>query len=123
MKVDQSSDPADVVGGLLFGRRLRLRVLLWAAEQTEPFHQTEAAAGVGYNSPGEVAKELERLVRLEMLRKFGRPTGVGRQYYKRDDASPGWAVAAVARQLIDLQRAAAARADYSQSPTGAVPAL
>jgi len=123
VKVDQSSDPADVVGELLFGRRLRLRVLLWAAEQAEPFHQTEAAAGVGYNSPGEVAKELERLVRLEMLRKFGRPTGVGRQYYKRDDANPGWEVAAVARRLIDLQRAAAEQAGYSQSPTGAVPAL
>ncbi|HUI02085.1 MAG TPA: hypothetical protein VLZ77_00970 [Acidimicrobiales bacterium] len=123
MKVDQSSDPADVVGELLFGRRLRLRVLLWVAEQAEPFHQTEAAAGVGYNSPGEVAKELERLVRLEMVRKFGRPGGVGRQYYRRDDTSPGWEVAAVARRLVDVQRAAAEQSSYSQSPTGAVPAL
>ena len=122
MKVDESTDPADVVGELLFGRRLRLRVLLWAAQQDEPFHQTEAATGVGYNSPGEVAKELERLVRLDMLRKFGRPSGVGRQYYRRDGANPGWEVATVACRLIDIQRAAA-QSDYSQSPTGAVPAL
>jgi len=92
-------DRVDAVGELLFGRRLRLRVLLWASEQPGAFNQSEAARGVGYNSSGEVAKELERLVQLEMLRKFGRPSRVGPQNYLRAD-HPGWEVADVARRMV-----------------------
>jgi len=92
--------PVDVVGELLFGRRLRLRVLLWVAEQDHPFNQSEAARGVGYSSSGEVAKELERLVQLQMLRKYGRPTRVGPQNYVRTD-HVGWEVAAAARTMVD----------------------
>ena len=90
----------DTVGELLFGRRLRLRVLLWAHDQTQAFNQSEAARGVGYNSSGEVAKELERLVQLQMLRKYGRPSRVGPQNYVRAE-HPGWTVAEAARIMID----------------------
>ncbi|HUY22783.1 MAG TPA: hypothetical protein VMV22_10660 [Acidimicrobiales bacterium] len=93
-------DRVDAVGELLFGRRLRLRVLLWASEQTVAFNQSEAARGVGYNSSGEVAKELERLVELDMLRKYGRPTRVGPQNYVRADHA-GWDVADAARRMVD----------------------
>jgi hypothetical protein len=96
------SATVDTVGELLFGRRLRLRVLLWVAEQTNAFNQSEAARGVGYNSSGEVAKELERLVSLQMVRKYGRPTRVGPQNYVRAD-HPGWDVAEAARRMIDLE--------------------
>jgi hypothetical protein len=89
----------DAVGELLFGRRLRLRVLLWASKQAGAFNQSEAARGVGYNSSGEVAKELERLVQLDMVRKFGRPTRVGPQNYLRAD-HPGWEIAEVARLMV-----------------------
>ena len=92
-------DRVDAVGELLFGRRLRLRVLLWASEQKGAFNQSEAARGVGYNSSGEVAKELERLVQLDMVRKFGRPTRVGPQNYLRAD-HPGWEIADVARLMV-----------------------
>ena len=70
-------DALDVYGEELFGRRIRLRVLLWAHEQKQAFNQSEASKGVDYSSSGEVAKELERLVRLGMLRKFGRPSRWG----------------------------------------------
>lgn len=70
-------DALDEYGDQLFGRRIRLRVLLWADEQRDVFNQSEAAKGVEYSSSGEVAKELERLVRLGMLRKFGRSSRVG----------------------------------------------
>ena len=56
--------------------------------------------GVSYSSSGEVAKELERLVRLGMLRKFGRPSRVGPQNYLRVD-HPGWAIAAAARAAVE----------------------
>ena len=95
----------DAVGELLFGRRLRLRVLLWAHDQSHAFNQSEAARGVGYSSSGEVAKELERLVQLHMLRKYGRPTRVGPQNYVRAE-HPGWTVAEAARIMIDTDVAA-----------------
>ncbi len=90
----------DDLGELLFGRRLRLRVLLWAFGQDDVFNQSEAAKGVGYHSSGEVAKELERLVQLEMLVKFGRPSRVGPQNYRRVDHL-GWGVADAARRMVE----------------------
>ena len=87
-------------GELMFGRRIRLRVLLWAEGRSEAFNQSEAAVGVSYSSSGEVAKELERLVRLGMLRKFGRPARVGPQNYLRVD-HPGWAIATAARAAVE----------------------
>ncbi len=99
VETDELVEPVDVIGELLFGRRLRLRVLLWASDQAHPFNQSEAARGVQYNSSGEVAKELERLAELKMLRKFGRPTRVGPQNYGVVDSHPGWAIATVARTM------------------------
>jgi hypothetical protein len=87
-------------GDQMFGRRIRLRVLLWAESRDEAFNQSEAAVGVSYSSSGEVAKELERLVRLGMLRKFGRPARVGPQNYLRVD-HPGWAIATAARSAVE----------------------
>jgi hypothetical protein len=87
-------------GDQMFGRRIRLRVLLWAEARPYAFNQSEAAVGVSYSSSGEVAKELERLVRLGMLRKFGRPARVGPQNYLRVD-HPGWAIAVAARAAVE----------------------
>ena len=87
-------------GDQMFGRRIRLRVLLWAESRGEAFNQSEAAVGVSYSSSGEVAKELERLVRLGMLRKFGRPARVGPQNYLRVD-HPGWVIAVAARAAVE----------------------
>jgi len=92
-------DALDVYGDQLFGRRIRLRVLLWTHTQKEAFNQSEASKGVDYSSSGEVAKELERLVRLGMLRKFGRPSRVGPQNYLRVE-HPGWAIAVAARTAV-----------------------
>ncbi len=96
-------DALDVYGDQLFGRRIRLRVLLWAHTQKEAFNQSEASKGVDYSSSGEVAKELERLVRLGMLRKFGRPSRVGPQNYLRVE-HPGWAIAVAARTAVRAGR-------------------
>jgi hypothetical protein len=92
-------DALEVYGEELFGRRIRLRVLLWAHKQKQPFNQSEASKGVDYSASGEVAKELERLVRLGMLRKFGRPSRVGPQNYLHVE-HPGWAIAAAARSAV-----------------------
>jgi hypothetical protein len=93
-------DGGDLLGELMFGRKLRLRVLLWAWHQDGEFHQTEAARGVEYSSTGEVGKELERLVGLGMLRKFGRPSGVGAQFYVRVAEHPGWDLAGAAARTV-----------------------
>ena len=92
----------DDYGELLFGRRIRLRVLVWAEEHEGVFNQTQAAKGVDYSSSGEVAKELERLVQLGMLRKFGRPSRVGPQNYVRVE-DPGWAIAVAARSAVEAR--------------------
>jgi hypothetical protein len=96
-------DPIDAFGELLFGRRLRLRVLLWANSQTKPFNQSEAARGVGYNSSGEVAKDLERFVQLGMLRKFGRTNRVGPQNYLRVGHA-GWDIAGAVQSAVEKER-------------------
>ena len=93
-------DALSEYGDQMFGRRIRLRVLLWAEARREAFNQSEAAVGVTYSSSGEVAKELERLVRLGMLRKFGRPSRVGPQNYLRVE-HPGWAIAVAARAAVE----------------------
>ena len=95
-------DPStvDAYGELIFGRRLRLHVLLWVAEHGEVFNQSQAAAGVGYSSSGEVGKELERLVALDMVRKFGRPSRVGPQNYARIADHPGWLIAEAVRTAV-----------------------
>ena len=92
-------DALSEYGDQMFGRRIRLRVLLWAESRHDAFNQSEAAVGVSYSSSGEVAKELERLVRLGMLRKFGRPSRVGPQNYLRVE-HPGWAIAVAARAAV-----------------------
>lgn len=75
----------------MFGRPLRLRVLLWVRSRTTAFFQSEAARGVDYTSVSAVAKELETLEALGMVRKYGRPNNTGRQNYIRVD-SPLWAI-------------------------------
>jgi|SRR5579863_10466866 len=90
----------DAYGELVFGRRLRLHVLLWVAEHDDVFNQSQAAAGVGYSSSGEVGKELERLVALDMVRKFGRPSRVGPQNYARIADHPGWLIAEAVRTAL-----------------------
>jgi hypothetical protein len=90
----------DAYGELMFGRRLRLHVLLWVLKQGGAvFNQTEAALGVNYSSSGEVAKELERLVQLDMLRKFDRPQKIGPQKYIRQDHA-GWRIVEAASSVI-----------------------
>jgi hypothetical protein len=91
----------DRFGDRLFGRSLRLRVFLWCAAQGGVFNQTQAARGVEYGSSGEVAKELERLVELGMLRKFGRTGRIGPQNYVREE-SDGWVVAGVVADLLHV---------------------
>lgn len=97
------SDLVEEYGESLFGRRLRLRVLLWVLARTEVFNQTQAARGVDYGSVGEVAKELERLVRLGMLRKYARLPAVGPQRYAREEGHPMWgAIGAVESALAEV---------------------
>ncbi len=91
----------DAVGDQLFGRALRLRVLLWVRDHTAVFFQGEAARGVEY-SQAAVAKELATLEALGMVRKFGRPNNAGRQNYLAVD-SPLWAVVDAARAAMEVQ--------------------
>lgn len=116
-QVEPEDDAVDVIGELLFGRRLRLRVLLWASEQSHAFNQSEASRGIGYSSSGEVAKELERLVQLRMLTKYGRPSRVGPQNYRRTN-HVGWEVAATARRMIDAVPSDPERSDVPLEVVG-----
>lgn len=90
----------DHLGKLLFGRPVRLRVLLWVFDRGDAvFYQSEAAQGVDY-SPTSVASELDRLEALGMLRKFGRPVGNERQNYVRVD-HPYWSIVAAAQSSLE----------------------
>lgn len=91
----------DRYGELLFGRRIRLRVLLWTdAQGQRVFNQSEAARGIDYTATGEVGKELDRLVELGMLRKFSRSGNMGPQRYVRIEHL-GWGIARAVRAAVD----------------------
>jgi hypothetical protein len=94
----------DYVGDRLFGRTLRLRVARWVLQFEEAsFFQSQAASGVGYSSPGEVAKELDRLVDLGMVLKNEPSAGDRRQYYTRVDDCPLWDVVRAAVAIVNDQ--------------------
>jgi hypothetical protein len=80
----------DELGGILFGRKLRLRVASWVLSKSEEtFYLSEAAEGAGYSASG-VRAELERLESLGMVMRFPY-SGSGRLYYQRLD-SPFWKI-------------------------------
>jgi predicted transcriptional regulator len=83
----------------MFGRAIRLRLLLWVRQNDEAFFQSEAARAIDYSGVSAVAKELDTLEELGMLRKFGRPSKTGRQNYIRIE-SPLWSVVDVTGQAI-----------------------
>ena len=112
-------DP-EKVGKLMFGRALRLRVMLWVADQDEAFFQQQAAKGLDYSGISEVAKELAALVDLGMLRRFGRPQNVGRLYYQRID-SPLWAAITVVAEALASSKPKRRGASRGRSTSKASP--
>lgn len=95
----------DALGAAMFGRALRLRVLLWVGARESAFYQSQAASEVDYRGVSAVAKELDTLEDLRMVRKFGRPNNTGRQNYIRVE-SPLWAIVESAREALDQQSSA-----------------
>jgi hypothetical protein len=92
--------PVDVreVGKLLFGRPCRLSLALWIVRHDKPrFFQSEPTRDV--IQPGELGKELGRLVRLGMLEEE-RPDGERRVYYTRTN-SPLWKIIEAASHSVD----------------------
>jgi hypothetical protein len=85
------------VGKLLFGRPCRLTLALWIVRRDKPrFYQSEPPREVIW--PGDLAKELNRLVRLGMLEEL-RPDDGRRVYYERTD-SPLWQVIEAASNVL-----------------------
>ena len=77
------------MGKLLFGRPCRLALALWIVRRDKPrFYQSEPPRDVIW--PGDLAKELGRLVRLGMLVEERRDDA-RRVYYERTD-SPLWKI-------------------------------
>ena len=88
----------DEVGKLLFGRPCRLALALWIVRHDKPrFYQSEPPREVIW--PGDLAKELGRLVRLGMLVQERRDDA-RRVYYERTD-SPLWKIFLVAAEVIE----------------------
>ncbi len=106
----------DAVGSALFGRAIRLRLLVWVRTHDEPFFQSQAARAIDYSGVSAVAKELDMLERLGMVRKFGRPNRTGRQNYLREDA-PLWAVVDATLAAIDASQGGDAAADPDAAAT------
>ena len=85
------------VGKLLFGRPCRLALTLWIVRREKPrFYQSEPPREVIL--PGDLAKELSRLVRLGMLHEERRDDS-RRVYYDRTD-SPLWKIIEAAADVI-----------------------
>ena len=88
----------DEVGKLLFGRPCRLALALWIVRHDKPrFYQSEPPREVIW--PGDLAKELGRLVRLGMLVQERRDDA-RRVYYERTD-SPLWKIFEAAAEMIE----------------------
>jgi hypothetical protein len=85
------------IGKLLFGRPCRLALALWIVRREKPrFYQSEPPREVIL--PGDLAKELSRLVRLGMLHEERRDDS-RRVYYDRTD-SPLWKIIEAAADVI-----------------------
>ena len=85
------------IGKLLFGRPCRLALALWIVRREKPrFYQSEPPREVIL--PGDLAKELGRLVRLGMLDEV-RPDDARRVYYDRTD-SPLWKIIEAAAAAV-----------------------
>lgn len=92
-------DPT-LVSELLFGRRCRLPVAIWALRHPKGrFFQSEPPAAELGASPSNVREELNRLVDLGML-EVERPPGSTRVYYVRTD-SRLWDVIATVAEVLD----------------------
>ncbi len=86
------------VGHWLFGRKSRLPLALWIYLREEPrFYQSEPPRELVVQS--EVARELDRLVRLGMLDRE-RPDEARRVYYVRTDSAL-WTIIAAAANVVD----------------------
>lgn len=90
----------EFVGKQLFGRPLRLRVLIWVMNRSDPFCKSEASKGVGYSSTTAVIAELSRLEALGMIEAV-KPVVTSRRHdYKKVD-HPFWdPVRAIATSAI-----------------------
>lgn len=88
-----------MVGRLLFGRQVRLDLLLWIHARADPtFFQGEPAAQLGAPQSA-VRQELEKLVELRMLFREDPHPGSRRLYYSRT-TSPLWEIADAARVAL-----------------------
>lgn len=88
-----------LLGRLLFGRPLRLRLGIWIAEHEGPyFYQREAAEGIGFD-PGHVSRELETFVDLGMIVRIARERGNAPQYYSRT-SSRAWDIFKAAKTAL-----------------------
>jgi len=89
------------VGKLLFGRPCRLALALWiAGHEKGRFFQSEPPREVIL--PGDLGKELARLVRLDMLQEE-RPDGDRRVWYTRTD-SRLWGVIEAAADALQAKQ-------------------
>ena len=89
----------ELVSRLLFGRAMRLPILIWIRGREDPvFYQGEVHTATKYPQSA-VAEELTRFDDLGLVAKQGRVTG--RQYYLRQDQSALWDVVDAARLAIE----------------------
>ena len=82
---------AEHVSRALFGRSMRLPILMWIRARGDPaFYQGEVHAATGYPQSA-VAGELARFADVGLICRQGRVSH-GRQYYVRDDDSALWTI-------------------------------
>jgi len=92
----------------LFGRQVRLELLLWIQVREDPsFFQGEPATELPAPQSA-VREELEKLVELGMLFRQERHPGSRRLYYSRTD-SPLWAIVEAARTALEQAGSPASR--------------
>lgn len=103
-----SENDIEDVGKLLFGRALRLKVVLYVLDRLEhadadggAFFQSEAADAVSYGASA-VTSELKRLIDLGMLSQMEPIAGSRRLYYAPRRESDLWdGVRAVRDALVE----------------------
>jgi DNA-binding MarR family transcriptional regulator len=88
------------ISRLLFGRPLRLVLLVWILERPDTaFFQSEPARALGC-STSNVVEELGRFLELGLVSEVPRTDGERRQYYLRDDGNPLWTIVRAAALAV-----------------------
>lgn len=91
---------AETLSDVLFGRPMRLPLLIWIRDREDPlFFITEAAKATGFVH-AHVRKELDRFAQIGLVQALPTKAKNDKQFFQRNDECPYWRVVELTKRLV-----------------------